>query len=666
MTVQTATAKRLGIYSFFDSQGIVDRYVPFFLRDLKENLQDLIIVINGLILIEEKQKLLELTPHVIVRENRGYDIWGYKTGMDYFGWDKLTDYDEVIVANNTVFGPVFKFRELFKEMDQRNVDFWGLTRHYEHEKDPTDSSPLGFTTEHIQSYFMGFRRSLIISPAFQTYWDNLPPLNSYHEAIGKHETWFTHYFTEQGFRWDTFVDSAALKALNPNPILYYHMRMIRDHRCPVIKRRSFFQDYDDILFHTTGQPAKELYEYVRDHTGYDVDLIWENLLRTCHHDDLAKNLHLNYILPAVAALIDANPDAPTARPDTAAQPKVALLMHLFFIDLLDEMAHYASSMPEQADIYISTNTEEKREAIEARFASVPVRKVEVRVLNNRGRDVSSLLVGLRDVVPNYEYLCFVHDKKSGQVKPGSIGESFAYKCLSNMLYSRGYVDNILQTFEQNPRLGILVPPEPNHSYYFFSLGDEWSWNYDNSRIAAQKLGLTVPMAENKRVIAPLGSYFWFRAAALKSHFDNQIDYPDFPEEPLPDDGSISHALERIYPFVAQQNGYHPGVVLVDELARMELTNLRHYVSTYNSSAYKYSIRGPFTLMNAVIDQKMYDAPKWVGIAGERFDQIQRLTRDIEHLQGLYTRTLEYRLRQIVKKLIPSRILKNIRDHGVKS
>ena len=650
MTVETATAKRLGIYSFFDTQGIVDRYVPFFLRDLKENLTDLVIVVNGLILIEEKQKLLELTPHIIVRENRGFDIWGYKTGLDFFGWDRLANYDEVIVANNTVFGPVFPFREVFAEMDRKDLDFWGLTRHYEHEKDPTDSSPLGFTTEHIQSYFMAFRRSFIKAPAFQDYWDNLPPLNSYHEAIGKHETWFTHYFAEQGFRWDTFVDSAVLKALNPNPILYYHMRMIRDHRCPIIKRRSFFQDYDDILFHTTGQPARELYEYVRDHTNYGVDLILENLLRTCHHDDLAKNLHWNYILPSVAQV--QHPQTP--------KPKVALLMHLFFIDLLDEMAYYAAAMPDHADIYISTNTAEKKAAIEARFQALQVNKVEVRVLNNRGRDVSSLLVGMRDVVPHYDFLCFVHDKKSGQVKPGSIGESFAYKCLANMLYSRGYVENILATFAENPHLGLLVPPEPNHSYYFFSLGDEWSWNFDNSRIVAARLGLQVPIAEAKRVIAPLGSYFWFRSAALKSHFANAIDYTDFPEEPLPDDGSISHAMERIYPFVAQQNGYHPGVVMVDELAKMELTNLRHYVATYNRSAYKYSIRGPFTLMNAVIDQKMYDAPKWVGIAGERLEHIQRLTQDIEHLQGLYTRTIEFRLRQLAKKLLPQSLIQRLK------
>jgi len=255
------------------------------------------------------------------------------------------------------------------------------------------------------------------------------------------------------------------------------------------------------LFHTAGQPAFELMNWLEQQSGFDTGLIWDNLLRTCHLDDLAKNLHLNYILPTTGKMASSDQPAP--------KPRVALVLHLFFPDLVAEMAQYAAAMPADADIYISTNTEEKRQVILDRFAGVTQGQLEVRVINNRGRDVSSLMVGMRDVIPQYDYVCFVHDKKSGQVKPGSVGESFAWKCLKNMLYSPDYVANILRTFAENPRLGLLVPPEPNHSYYFFSLGDEWSWNFDNTRILAQKMGLTVPISEAKRVIAPLGSFSGF-------------------------------------------------------------------------------------------------------------------------------------------------------------
>ena len=38
--------------------------------------------------------------------------------------------------------------------------------------------------------------------------------------------------------------------------------------------------------------------------------------------------------------------------------KIALVIHLYFPDLLEENKHYIESMPKDADIYITTNTQE--------------------------------------------------------------------------------------------------------------------------------------------------------------------------------------------------------------------------------------------------------------------------------------------------------------------
>jgi lipopolysaccharide biosynthesis protein len=180
-------------------------------------------------------------------------------------------------------------------------------------------------------------------------------------------------------------------------------------------------------------------------------------------------------------------------------------------------------------------------------------------------------------------------------------------------------------------------------------------------ILACKFGLNVPISDQKRVFAPLGSYFWFRSAALAKLFKAGLDYTDFPEEPLPEDGSISHALERIYPFVAQDAGYYTAVVMADQLARMEYTNLRHYVSSYNKSAFEYSVRGLFTMMNATINRRIYDAPKWVNIARERYDHIMKLSDDIEHLQVLYQSTLDYKIRRLVQPLLPRSIFLRLKN-----
>ena len=135
-------------------------------------------------------------------------------------------------------------------------------------------------------------------------------------------------------------------------------------------------------------------------------------------------------------------------------------------------------MPASADIYVTTDSERKRGLIEAKFAGLGKERVAVRVLANRGRDVSALLIGGRGIVDRYDYICFAHDKKSTQTPPLLIGQSFAYKCFENILGSGEYVRNVIRTFEANPRLGLLVPPPP-HSFYLQTIGREWQQNYGN-------------------------------------------------------------------------------------------------------------------------------------------------------------------------------------------
>jgi rhamnosyltransferase len=67
-------------------------------------------------------------------------------------------------------------------------------------------------------------------------------------------------------------------------------------------------------------------------------------------------------------------------------------------------------------------------------------------------------------------------------------------------------------------------------------------------------------------------------------FDHPWTYDDFPEEPLPIDGTVMHAIERIYSFVCQDAGYYPAIVMSDRYASLEYTGVRHYLSTYTYSA----------------------------------------------------------------------------------
>ena len=120
----------------------------------------------------------------------------------------------------------------------------------------------------------------------------------------------------------------------------------------------------------------EFYEYLRRETNYDVNLIWDNLLRTVNMWDLKKDaveLH-----SAFRYLVSEHTNK-----------RIALMLYIYFEDRIDYCLNYAHSMPEHSDIYITTDTEAKRRS--SANASVKCNKLVVLVIQNRGRDVSSLL-----------------------------------------------------------------------------------------------------------------------------------------------------------------------------------------------------------------------------------------------------------------------------------
>ena len=84
----------------------------------------------------------------------------------------------------------------------------------------------------------------------------------------------------------------------------------------------------------------------------------------------------------------------------------------------------------------------------------------------------------------------------------------------------------------------------------------WGPNFDNTKALMKSWALTA-LFPAKNAHCPFGSVFWFRVKALAPLFDHGWKHEDFPPEPLPQDGTISHAIERIYPFVAQGQGITP-------------------------------------------------------------------------------------------------------------
>lgn len=565
MSVNSGHKQRLGIYCFYDKYGHAASFIKTFLDDLMDNLDDLVVVVNGQLSDQARQLFSEYTKTIIVRENKGLDVAAYKQAILTLGWEKLESYDEVICLNDTVMGPVYPFRELFACMDRKDVDFWGITA-YAGETVDKEQIPT-----HLQAYWHAYRRSLVSSPAFHEYWETMPLWKDYAEVTRKHEMTFTKHFTDLGFTWASYIDWRKYQGYSSYPLLYMPMQIVRDDRCPIFKRRSFFVDYSAYFDQTAGQPALDLYEYLRDHTDYDVDMIWDAILPSYNIDDIRKAMHLDYVLPSQAI-----------NPQTHDRPRSAFIYHVYFMDLLEDTCHYIASLPEETDLYI-TSTEDKipqiREYMQQHGISHQATFIPVI---NRGRDVSALLVAACPVVLSgkYDVIGFAHDKKSSQNQEnghhGTESQGFAYKLMENTLGSEAYVKNILTLFAENPRLGQVTPPPPYHALYFaHTIPHDWGANYEITKeLLEDRLGIHVPLSPTKPTASAMGSCYWFRVEALKPLFEYGWKYEDFlPEGQMGEDGTISHAIERANGYICQSRGYYPAWVLSDRYARIEVDSL---------------------------------------------------------------------------------------------
>ncbi len=549
--------KRLAIYLFFDKDGIVDDYIPYKLERLKEFVQDIWFVSNSDLSVESRKKIQYCTDHIICRDNIGFDVGAYKEIIEKIGFDKLAEYDELILLNYTFFAPIFPFSELFEWSEKQNVDFWGITDHAEVKPHPFTGS--GVMHKHIQSHFIAIRTNLLKSYEFKSYWEKMPPINSYTDSIIYHESRFTHYFHSKGFNYSVYIDSDNFATKYPT---FNEIDNTLRARCPILKKRPFFHDplYHDseCLF------LRRSLDILQKESNYDTSLIFQNILRITKPKDLATNLSL-------LKIFDSNEEI-EIRKDI----KILVILHLYYVDLINELSTYLKNIPCNYDLVITTSSETNKKSLQDSdiLKEINANNIDIRVVKeNRGRDMSSILITCRDIVLNnsYDWICRLHSKKSPQAG-FAMSEHFKEMMYLNLLKDKCYTSKVIDFLDKNPQVGFAMPSMLHIGYP--TLGHSWFTNKEHAFELAKKLNINIPF-DDFSPYAPYGSMYWFRPLALKKLFEYEWKFEDFHAEPMPYDNTISHGLERLLAYIAHDAGYIAYNIMSSEMAELNYTKLEY-------------------------------------------------------------------------------------------
>ena len=227
--------------------------------------------------------------------------------------------------------------------------------------------------------------------------------------------------------------------------------------------------------------------------------------------------------------------------------KIAVHVHLFYQDLLDEFVKYLNNIPFKFDIYCSTNKENDIKLIENKLNKIKnVNKVVVKATPNIGRDYAPMVCEFGKQLKKYNYICHIHTKKS--LRTGVSQDGWRLHLLDGVLGNENIIRNIFDLFE-NDNIGVFFPDSHFSAPY-------WA----NTWMGAKQLGikylneLGIPF-DDKYQDFSVGSMFWVREKAVHQIFDKNWKWEEFGEELGQDDGTLAYVFERLFVLCSKNNNF---------------------------------------------------------------------------------------------------------------
>jgi rhamnosyltransferase len=273
--------RRLCVFAHFDRQNVVDEYVHYYLSSLRPLVTTMVFVSTARLGADDLARLNDTCDRTLVRENAGYDFGSWQAGLDACA--DAFDYDEVVLCNDSVYGPLFPLEDMFGRMEEAACDFWGIT----------ESTAIAY---HLQSYFLVFKKRALRSPVLKAFWTRLGAEKDKEAVITKYEVGLTQDLVKAGYTPAAYAPvempvlvslhrqvlsklrrkkspvnlvlkfllrNAAFRKKGVNPTHFFWKELIRDCRMPFVKvellrdnpRRVDTGDFESFLQSRSAYPV---------------------------------------------------------------------------------------------------------------------------------------------------------------------------------------------------------------------------------------------------------------------------------------------------------------------------------------------------------------------------------------------------------------------------
>ncbi len=241
-----APTGKLCLFAHWDPHGVIDDYVLHYLSRIADHGYSIRLASTS----------TRLEPDSLAKARKLCDqvIWRRNVGVDFGSWRdaerssaRLARFDELLLTNDSVFGPVHDLGPTLAYIQAEPATLWGLT-------DNLENGP------HLQSYFLTIPGETLRSTLFRQFWTAMTPVAHKWSAIHRYEGGLSRKVLAAGGTiravfpidqvlelarslGDDFQYKADLDAGKPlNSTLLAWDILVRDRKFPLIKTDVFKRD----------------------------------------------------------------------------------------------------------------------------------------------------------------------------------------------------------------------------------------------------------------------------------------------------------------------------------------------------------------------------------------------------------------------------------------
>jgi lipopolysaccharide biosynthesis protein len=169
--------KPVCFFCSYDAEGVVRENVHHYLNELVlAGFNIVFISSSDTIRHVDMEKLSQCCIRIMNRENKGYDFYGWKTGLEKYAEYKY--HAGLLLANDSVLGPLFSISDIIARSEACQADIVGMTDSF-------------LFHPHLQSYFIYCKKNVVRSEEFVQFFREVDTLDLKVAVIRKYEVGFS-------------------------------------------------------------------------------------------------------------------------------------------------------------------------------------------------------------------------------------------------------------------------------------------------------------------------------------------------------------------------------------------------------------------------------------------------------------------------------------------